>query len=68
MADWRGVAVMQIQATPLPLARPSQPCKEVGVGDQKDRSLWGCENQLQGRWIKLLNRLVSPNSWSLEGG
>ena len=28
MPDWRGVAVMQIQATPLPLARPSQLWKE----------------------------------------
>lgn len=42
MADWRRGCRMEIQATPLPLARLCpRPWKEVGVGMEKDRKISG---------------------------
>lgn len=43
MADWRGDGMMEIQATPLPLARLSQTLEGSGSRDQeRQKNLRGC--------------------------
>lgn len=43
MADWRGDCAMEIQATPLPLARRSQTLEGSGSrGRERQKNPWDC--------------------------